>query len=348
MGLKDYCFDGDKKPELDKLPTDSKCSKADKAEILKRTEKNLLKMAELQEKLYADGREGVIFVLQAMDAAGKDSTVKHVMGPLNPQGVDVISFKQPSGEELAHDYLWRAHRAVPRRGKIAIFNRSYYEDVLVVRVHDIQESYHMAERCLNDSDKEFFDKRYRQIRDFEETLYENSYRVVKIFLHVSPEEQKKRFLERIDDPTKNWKFSAGDLKERSFWHEYRSAYETAIARTATEHSPWYVLPADQKWYTRYLVSEIAVSTLEACHARYPELPQAEQDNLAACKAQLLAEDDKQGKRGATAKASAAKAPAAKASAAKASAAKASKPTAEKRARRAGAPAAKKPQKPAAK
>ena len=290
MGLKEYCFDSAQKPRLNQLPTDGHAEKLNRADIVKRTQKNLEKMTELQDKLYADGREGVILVLQAMDAAGKDSIVKHVMGPLNPQGVDVISFKQPTGEELAHDYLWRAHRAIPRRGYIGIFNRSYYEDVLVVKVHELQHGYQMPERCLDENSKEFFDKRYRQIRNFEEYLYENGYRVVKVFLHVSPEEQKKRFLERIDDETKNWKFSASDIKERAHWEEYMHAYEEAIAHTATEHSPWYVLPADQKWYTRYLVSEIMVKALAACDPQYPDLPQTEKDELAACKAQLIAED----------------------------------------------------------
>lgn len=290
MALKDYCFDGSKKLELSQLPTDGKKDGADKAAILKKTEKNLAKMAELQDRLYADSRESVVLVLQAMDAAGKDSTVKHVMSGINPQGVNVVSFKQPSGEELAHDYLWRAVRALPRRGSMGIFNRSYYEDVLVVRVHKLYQNYAMAKRVLNDSEDEFFGKRYRQIRDFEEYLYENSYRLVKVFLHVSPEEQKKRFLERIDDPAKNWKFSAGDVDERALWNDYMDAYEKAINATAAPHSPWYVLPADQKWYTRYLVSEALVQALEACEPRYPVLPRPEHEQLADCKARLLAEE----------------------------------------------------------
>ncbi|MEG1381574.1 MAG: polyphosphate kinase 2 family protein [Ruthenibacterium sp.] len=291
MALHDYLVDGNKHIDIAKLPTDGKkdnIKKEDKAEILKKTAKNLARMQELQDKLYADSQEGILIVLQAMDAAGKDSTVKHVMSGVNPQGVSVTSFKQPSSEELAHDYLWRVNKVLPRRGQMAILNRSYYEDVLVVKVHQLQKNYNMAPRTLDDDD--FFQKRYKQIRNYEEYLYENSYRIVKIFLHVSPEEQKKRFLERIDDASKNWKFSSGDLKERAHWDDYMHAYEDAVNNTATEHSPWYVLPADQKWYTRYLVSELIVKTLEACNSKYPELPKEDLDNLAACKAQLLAED----------------------------------------------------------
>ncbi len=290
MKLSDYRYTGKKKLNLSKCATDSNEDKASKAEILELTRRNQIKMKELQQQLYADGREGVIFVLQAMDAAGKDSTIRHVMGPLNPQGVEVTSFKQPGVDELAHDYLWRAHSAVPARGKIGIFNRSYYEDVLVVRVHDLQNRYKIAKRCLDETSEAFFEKRYKQIRDFEEYLYENSYRVVKIFLHLSKKEQKKRFMDRIDDETKNWKFSSSDLKERAFFDKYMGAYEHAINNTACAHSPWYVLPADQKWYTRYIVSEIVVKTLEDCKPKYPELARAEMEALESCKASLLAEN----------------------------------------------------------
>lgn len=288
MGLSKYKADGSHYVRLEDYPTSGKQDKADKAEILAQMQENLEKIAALQDKLYADGRESVVVILQAMDAAGKDSTVKHVMSSVNPQGIDVISFKQPTSEELAHDYLWRAVRALPTRGKMAIFNRSYYEDVLVVKVHELQKGYKMAARVTKDDD--FFEKRYRQIRDFERYLYENSYRVVKIFLHVSKDEQKKRFLERIDAPEKNWKFSRSDVTERAHWEDYMEAYEDAINATATEHSPWYILPADQKWYTRYLVSRAVLHALEACDPQYPRLPQSDAANLAQCKASLLAED----------------------------------------------------------
>ncbi|MDD4851422.1 MAG: polyphosphate kinase 2 family protein, partial [Gemmiger sp.] len=257
-----------------------------KEEILAKTERNMAQMAALQDALYADGREGIILILQALDAAGKDSTVKHVMSGMNPQGVVVHSFKQPSSEELAHDYLWRVNRCLPERGKIAIFNRSYYEDVLVVQVHDLQKNYKMPARVLNDDKDDFFKKRYRQIRNYEEYLHENGYQVVKIFLHVSKDEQKKRFLERIDDPNKNWKFSSSDLKERALFDEYTKTFDKVITETATAHSPWYALPADQKWYTRYLVSEIMVDTLKRCAPAYPRLSEEAVAALAGCRQQL--------------------------------------------------------------
>lgn len=292
MGLQDYCFDGKRELDLKELPTgawDEGLTKKDKERCIAATEKNLAHIAVLQDKLYAAGKEGVVVVLQAMDAAGKDSTIKHVMRGVNPQGVDVVSFKQPSSEELRHDYLWRAHRALPERGKIAIFNRSYYEDVLVVRVHRMQKDYAMASRCLDMPDKEFFEKRYAQIRHFEEYLYENSYRVVKIFLNVSRQKQKQRFLERIDIPEKNWKFSQSDLKERAHWDEYMHAYEKAVNETAAGHSPWYVVPADQKWYARYLISQVVRQVLEEADPEYPELPKERQRDLAECKKLLETE-----------------------------------------------------------
>lgn len=289
MSFKDYLFDGERELTLRRMNTSAKGDGVDKKEVLRCTAKNLEKIAELQERLYAQGREGVIVVLQAMDAAGKDSTIKHVMSGIDPQGVDVYSFKQPSGEDLAHDYLWRAVKSLPTRGKMAIFNRSYYEDVLVVKVHSLQKNYKMAARCIDDP--HFFEKRYRQIAHFEEYLYENSYRLVKIFLNVSQEEQKERFLERIDKPEKNWKFSESDLKEREHWEEYMDAYEDAINATATEHSPWYVFPADNKWYTRYLVSEAVLHVLEDIAPEFPDLPAQQKKDLAACKAALADESD---------------------------------------------------------
>lgn len=257
--------------------------KQDRALYEERTQQNLQQLALLQEKLYAEGKEGVVVVLQAMDAAGKDSAVKHVIGAVNPQGVDVVSFKQPTKEELAHDYLWRAVRALPQRGKMAIFNRSYYEDVLVVQVHHLEKTYRMADRCIED---DFFEKRYRQITDFERYLYENSYRVVKIFLNVSSEKQKERFLERIDDPAKNWKFSAADLKERAFFDRYQEIYQDVIDATARPHTPWYIVPADQKWLARYCISEILVQALREIDPQFPQLSEEEKKNLAQCRSLL--------------------------------------------------------------
>ena len=287
MSLKDYVFDGSRKLDLSRIPTNSKKDHVDKEEILAKTKENLVKMQELQDRLYADGREGLIIVLQAMDAAGKDSTIKHVMGGVNPQGVEVHSFKQPSSEELAHDFLWRLNKCIPRRGYIAIFNRSYYEDVLVVQVYEMNKGYHIAERVIGQPTDEFFRKRYRHIRNYEDYLYENGYRIVKIFLNVSKEKQKERFLERLETPSKNWKFSSSDLKERAMWEEYQKVYEKTINETATEANPWYVLPADQKWYTRYLVSEAIVKTLEEINPQYPELPAEEKEKLGEYKEALL-------------------------------------------------------------
>ncbi len=287
MGLKQYRFDGERKLFLSELATDSLQDGADKTLTLEKTVKNQRKIRALQDRLYADGKEGLVIILQARDAAGKDSTIRHVMSGINPQGVCVTSFKQPSPEELAHDFLWRAVRALPERGKIAIFNRSYYEDVLVVKVRGLYKHYNLAERCLDDAT--FFDKRYRHIRHFEQYLYDNGIRVLKLFLNVSPEAQKKRFLERIDDRDKNWKFSAGDLEDRELWDEFSAAYEDAVNLTATPACPWYVLPADQKWYTRYLVSKAVLHALQEIDPQYPELSEEEQKALPVCRQRLESE-----------------------------------------------------------
>lgn len=289
MGISNYKVDGSKKVKLASFPTDSKADNVNKEDILKKTEENIEEMGLLQDRLYAEGKEGLLIVLQAIDAAGKDSTVKHVMSGVNPQGVDVVSFKAPTSEELSHDFLWRIVKALPARGKIGLFNRSHYEDVLVVQVHQYNKGYKMASRIVDMDSKEFFTKRYKHIKNFEEYLYDNSYRVVKIFLNVSKEEQKKRFLERIDDPKKNWKFESGDLKERALWDEYHDVFEDMINKTSTPEAPWYVIPADQKWYTRYLVSEAIVKTLRDINPQYPEMPDAEKQLLAQCKEQLLNE-----------------------------------------------------------
>lgn len=289
MGLKPYLYDGGEKLQLKKAPTGAKGLGLDRKKTEARTQENMQAIEALQDKLYAEGRESIVILLQAMDAAGKDSAIKHVMSGINPQGIVVHSFKQPTAEELAHDYLWRAVKALPPRGGMAIFNRSYYEDVLVVKVHGLQKDYRMADRCLDDDG--FFEKRYRQIRHFEEYLYENSYRLVKLFLHVSKEEQKQRFLKRIEIPSKNWKFSDADVQERGHWEKYMEAYEAAINNTATEHCPWYVLPADNKWYTRYLVSLAVRRALEAANPQYPSVPADKQDELLRCREQLLEEDD---------------------------------------------------------
>ncbi len=288
MKLGDCMFEGKGTFKVADYPTSAKMDKARKAEYQQLTADNVLKMSELQDRLYAHGVEGVVIMLQAMDAAGKDSTIKHVMSGVNPQGVSVYSFKQPSKEELAHDYLWRAVKNLPERGKIALFNRSYYEDVLVVKVHNMRRGYAMPERTLDMGDDEFFAMRYRQITNFEDYLFENGYRLLKIFLNVGLDEQRNRFLERIERPEKNWKFSAGDLDERELWPQYMEAFEDAINGTSTERNPWYIIPADQKWFARWLVSEAVVKTLEACDPQYPELSEEEKAGLADCKARLEA------------------------------------------------------------
>lgn len=287
--LKDCRFDGSGHFKLDDYPTDVHVEKKLRSNFESLTEANTQRMAELQDRLYAEGREGVVIILQAMDAAGKDSTIKHVMSGINPQGVTVASFKQPSSEELAHDFLWRAATKLPRRGCIGLFNRSYYEDVLVVRVHDLQKTYRMPKRVLETPKEDFFEQRYRQIRDFERYLWENGYRVLKIFLNVSSAEQRRRFLDRIDDESKNWKFSSSDVAERQLWPKYMAAYERCIDRTATKEAPWYVIPADQKFYARWLVSEAIVRTLEACDPHYPELPAEQRDDLETARQGLLSE-----------------------------------------------------------
>lgn len=291
--LKKYRFDGNEKLNWKKLPTNSKEDHVDKEKILAMTAKNQEKIFALQDKLYAEGKEGLLIVLQARDAAGKDSTIRHVMGGINPQGVQVYSYKQPSKEELAHDYLWRCTQNLPKRGMIAIFNRSYYEDVLVVRVHKLYKNYKMADRCVKE--KTFMQKRYRHIRNFEEYLYDESYRIVKIFLNVSEEKQRERFLERINRKEKNWKFSGSDMAERGLWDEYNTAYRDAINETATPEAPWYVIPADQKWYSRYLVSEAILETLEKMAPEYPKIPKEEAEKFPEYKEILTAGTDKGGK-----------------------------------------------------
>lgn len=286
-----YRYDDHERPDLRDLPTHAGVDKDCREEIERRTAENIETMKQLQEALYADGREGIVLVLQALDAAGKDSIIKHVMSGLNPQGVMVHSFKQPGAEELSHDYLWRVVKQLPPRGSIAIFNRSHYEDVLAVQILELWKKAQLPDRVLQDSRSEFFRKRYRQIRQFEEYLYENGYRVVKVFLNVSKEEQGKRFLERIEKPEKNWKFASSDLETRAQFDDYIDLYEEVIRETASDHSPWYVLPADQKWYTRYLLSEIMVDVLQSCDSRFPELSEEERAHLEEAREQLLREQE---------------------------------------------------------
>ena len=286
-GLEGCVYDGEGEFRLSEHVTSAKLDESERAEYEKLCAKNTMRMAELQDKLYAESREGVLILFQAMDAAGKDSAIKHVMSGINPQGCLVHSFKRPSQEELKHSYLWRAFQHMPPRGYIGVFNRSYYEDVLAVRVHEMQKGYAMPSRCVDMGTEEFFKKRYRQISDFEEYLWEEGYRVIKLFLNESKEEQAKRLLARIRDEHKNWKFSEADMQERALWDEYQKAYELAIQNTASKHAPWYVMPADQKWYARYLISKVIVGVLEDIDPQYPEIPEDQKARLASCGEQLV-------------------------------------------------------------
>ena len=283
MSVKDYRFDGSRNVSLKDMPTAAGDAKAYKAELVQKTQENIAHAAALQEKLYAAGQEGLIIALQARDAAGKDSLIKKVFSGLNPAALEVHSFKAPNSTELSHDYLWRINQTLPPRGKIALFNRSHYEDVLAVRVHHLEKDYRLAPRCLTE---DFFDRRFRQLRHWEEYLYENGLRMVKVFLNVSREEQRKRFLDRMELDEKHWKLSTSDMKERALWEEYDRAYEDSINQTATPECPWYVLPADNKWYTRYLMSEILVDTLEEMNPQYPPLDSAEAAKLPQVMAEL--------------------------------------------------------------
>ncbi len=244
-------------------------------------------LASLQDMLYAQDRWAVLLIFQAMDAAGKDGAIKHVMSGINPQGCQVASFKAPSSEDLDHDYLWRCQKHLPERGRIGIFNRSYYEEVLVVRVHpEMLERQKIPHALLG---KDVFDERYRDIRAYERYLSENGVLIRKFFLHVSRKEQKKRFLERLEDPAKNWKFSTSDLAERGYWKDYMKAYEDMIRATASEEAPWYVVPADNKWYTRVVVAGAVVDALASLDLHYPEVGKAKLAELAKAKEVLLAE-----------------------------------------------------------
>jgi PPK2 family polyphosphate:nucleotide phosphotransferase len=244
-------------------------------------------LSHLQEKLYAQDRWALLLIFQAMDAAGKDGVIKHVMSGVNPQGCDVYSFKSPSPEELNHDYLWRNHKAIPERGKIGIFNRSYYEEVLVVRVHPT----FLRAQKLPDSlvTKRIWDERYEDINAFERYLTRNGVVIRKFFLHVSKQEQKKRFLERLEDSKKNWKFSMADAQERAFWRNYQEAYEETIQHTATKYAPWYVVPADNKWFTRLVVAAAALDALNGLDLAFPDVDKAKKKELQAVRASLLAQ-----------------------------------------------------------
>ena len=258
---------------------------ADRTAALTHLEKGLGRLYALQEKLYAQGEWALLLIFQGMDAAGKDSVIRHVMAGVSPQGTDVHSFKQPSAEELDHDFLWRASKALPARGRIGIFNRSYYEEVLVVRVHaEVLKAQKLPSSLVT---RRIWDERFDDINAFERHLARNGTVVRKFYLHLSRQEQERRLLERLDDPTKNWKFSAQDLAERAQWKGYRDAFAEALAATSHQQAPWYVIPADHKWFVRALVADIIVDALEGLNLSFPHVDAAKRRDLARARRELL-------------------------------------------------------------
>ncbi len=285
IDLDQYRVRPGRRVHLDRWPTRVPHLYGSKKDYSRRIEAQVQALADLQQVLYADNRYAVLLILQAMDAAGKDGTIRHVMSGVNPQGVQVFSFKHPSASELDHDFLWRTSQCLPERGRIGIFNRSYYEEVLVVRVHpEILAAQALPPEAL--AKGRIWKDRFRSIVDHEAHLDRNGTRVVKIFLHLSRDEQRERFLARIDEPDKNWKFSEGDVAERQHWDSYRRAYEDCLASTSTAHAPWYVVPADDKENARLIASEVLVATLRGLDLRYPTVSPARRRELQALRRRL--------------------------------------------------------------
>ena len=280
-----YCITDGKKFQLkDFDPADTNGIKSKKA-AQDMIEQIGPMLAEMQEKLYAQDLWALLLIFQGMDAAGKDGAIKHVMSGVNPQGCDVYSFKEPSNEELQHDYLWRGHKVMPSRGKIGIFNRSYYEEVLVVRVHPhILKAEKLPEELIT---KHIWEERYEDINAFEKFLTRNGIVIRKFFLHISKEEQRKRFLERLEDSKKNWKFSMDDIKERKFWNDYQEAYEEMVQNTATKRAPWYVVPADNKWYGRVVIASAIIEALGGLDLQFPDVDKAKKKELEQIREALL-------------------------------------------------------------
>lgn len=263
----------------------------DKKEAEQRLQQDIEQLADMQYRLYAENKQALLIIFQAMDAAGKDGAIRHVFSGLNPQGCGVHSFKKPSTNELEHDYLWRHYNKLPDRGKIGIFNRSHYENVLITRVHP---EFLMAENLpgiekVSDVTKSFWNERYRQINQFEKTIKGNGTTVIKFFLHLSKDEQKNRFLSRIENKEKNWKFSSADIEERAYWREYQKVYEKAISRTSTEHAPWYIIPADNKWFSHVAIGNIIVETLKQMNIQMPTIPDNEMKKLKQVHEKLMKE-----------------------------------------------------------
>jgi PPK2 family polyphosphate:nucleotide phosphotransferase len=255
-----------------------------KEEALQKLQDDINDMVHLQDMLYASNKYGLLLIFQAMDAAGKDGTIKHVMSGINPQGCEVYSFKAPSHQELDHDYMWRCMKCIPEKGRIGIFNRSYYEEVLVVKVHpELLQYQNLPDKEFN---KDFWNKRYEDINNIEKYLVNNGIIVLKFFLNVSKEEQKKRFLDRINKEDKNWKFSASDVKEREHWEDYQDAYEKLFNKTSTEYAPWHIIPADKKWFSRAAVADIIVSNLKKLNLEYPKVSEEHKAELQKNKIEL--------------------------------------------------------------
>jgi len=257
----------------------------DKDDAREKLAHDIDKLEKLQEKLAASRSQAILIVLQGMDSSGKDGAIKHVMSGVNPQGVDVRAFKRPTEEELSHDFLWRCQKALPERGRIGIFNRSYYEEVLVVRVHTGL----LAKEHIESKGKELWHQRFEDINAFERHLVRNGTRILKFFLHISKDEQRRRLLARLDDPSKNWKFSQSDATEREYWNQYIAAYESMLSATSTEHAPWYVIPADHKWFSRTAIGEILVECLESLDLHYPKADAEQEKALTRIRKQLEAE-----------------------------------------------------------
>ena len=292
IDCEDFRVRAGKKVELADWPTSVKpffASKKDYRDLLK---EHIEELSSLQTLLYSANRYAVLLIFQAMDAAGKDSAIKHVMSGVNPQGCQVFSFKHPSAEELDHDFLWRTTVCLPERGRIGIFNRSYYEEVLIVRVHpDILRGEGVPEELLNE--KTIWRERYRSIVDMERHLHHNGTRIVKFFLNISKEEQRKRFLKRIDDPEKNWKFGQDDMKERKLWNEYMRAYGECLSATSTGHAPWYIVPADDKHNAQLIISRIVADTMTSLNLSYPQPDEERRKELQAIRRRLTSEKRKE-------------------------------------------------------
>lgn len=291
MGIDTSAFKVTERAEIDLGKFDTKqdggLPKENSRDILIKLKEEL---SELQDMLYADNSKSLLIIFQAMDAAGKDSAIKHVMSGVNPQGCQVYSFKQPNSEELDHDFLWRHYKALPERGRIGIHNRSHYENVLVCKVHP-KFAANESKLPLMYINEKFWSDRYRSIRNFEEHLTDSGTTIIKFFLHVSKAEQKERFLKRIDDPSKNWKFSAADIDEREMWDHYMKAYQDVFRETSTGACPWHIIPADKKWFARIAICQIIVDTLKGMNLKYPVLPESDYARLAESKKRLLEEED---------------------------------------------------------